>query len=115
MQRETHKIDASGKVLGKLATEIAVLLRGKDKPNYALNIDMGDFVVVENADKVKLTGRKSEDKVYYHHTGYIGNLKKVSIKKVFAEKPGEILKKAVYGMLPKNKLRAIHIKRLKVK
>lgn len=114
IKRETYTIDASGKILGKLAAEIAVLLRGKHKSNFVPNQDMGDFVVVKNADKIKVSGRKFENKIYYHHTGYLGGLKAVPYKKVFKENPGEVVKKAVYGMLAKNKLRAIQIKRLKV-
>jgi len=115
MERETHKIDATNKVLGRLASEIAVLLRGKNKPGFAPNKDIGDFVVVENADKIKLTGRKREQKKYYHHTGYLGNLKETPIEKVFKRDPGEVIKRAVFGMLPKNKLREDQIKRLKTK
>ena len=114
MQRNTHTIDATNKVLGRLATEIAVLLRGKDKPDFAPNKDMGDFVTVKNFSKIKITGKKFEQKIYYHHTGYLGGLKKVSLKKLFEKDPGEVLKKAVFGMLPKNKLRAKQIKRLKI-
>ena len=114
MQRNTHTIDATNKVLGRLATEIAVLLRGKDKPDFAPNKDMGGFVTVKNFSKIKITGKKFEQKIYYHHTGYLGGLKKVSLKKLFEKDPGEVLKKAVFGMLPKNKLRAKQIKRLKI-
>ncbi len=114
MERKTHTIDATNKVFGRLATEIAVLLRGKNKPGFVLNKDMGDFIVVKNADKIKITGKKFEQKIYYHHTGYLGGLKKVPLKKLFEKNPAEILKKAVFGMLPKNKLRAKQIKRLKI-
>lgn len=112
--RKTRTIDATGKVLGRLATEIAVLLRGKHKPDFVPNQDIGDFVVVKNIDKIKLTGKKLEKKIYYHHTGYLGGLKEVPLKKVFEKNPGEVLKRAVFGMLPKNKLRAQQIKRLKI-
>lgn len=114
IKRETHTIDASGKVLGKLATEIAVLLRGKNKANFQPNIEMGDFVVIKNANKIIVTGKKYNDKIYYHHTGYLGNLKAETYKKVFERDPGEVIRKAVHGMLAKNKLRAIQIKRLKI-
>lgn len=113
MKRETHTIDVTGKVLGRLATEIAILLRGKQKPDFVPYRDMGDFVIVKNADKIKLTGKKRKEKKYYHHTGYLGGLKEVPFEKVFKRDPGEVLRRAVYGMLPKNKLRAKQIKRLK--
>lgn len=114
MKRETHTIDASGKVLGRLATEIAVLLRGKNKPDFVPHKDMGDFVVVKNIKKIEVTGKKRDDKIYYHHTGYLGHLKKISFKELFKKDPPEVLKKAVSGMLPKNKLRKEQIKRLKI-
>ena len=113
MERKTHTIDASGKVLGRLATEIANLLRGKNKPDFVPYRDMGDFVVVKNVAKLKITGKKMEQKKYFHHSGYLGGLKEVPFKKIFKTNPDEILKKAVFGMLPKNKLRAEQIKRLK--
>lgn len=113
MQRNTHTIDATNKVLGRLATEIAVLLRGKHKPDFVPNKDVGDFVIVKSVDKIKVTGKKFDKKIYYHHTGYLGGLKDVPFKKVFERNPEEVLKKAVFGMLPKNKLRAKQIKRLK--
>jgi len=115
MERNTHTIDATNKVLGRLATEIAVLLRGKNKPDFVPYKDMGDFVVVKNVNKIKITGKKMEQKVYYHHSGFLGGLKETPLKKLFKEKPEEVLKKAVFGMLPKNKLRAKTIKRLKIK
>lgn len=113
MKRNTHTIDATDKVLGRLATRIAILLRGKHKPDFVPYEDMGDFVVVKNVDKVKLTGKKKEQKKYYHHSGYLGGLKEVPLEKIFKRKPGEVLKRAVLGMLPKNKLRTKQIKRLK--
>jgi len=113
MERNTHTIDATDKVLGRLATQIVVLLRGKQKPEFVPYRDMGDFVIVKNAEKIKLTGRKKKQKKYYHHTGFMGGLKEVPLEKIFKRDPGEILKRAVYGMLPKNKLRAKQIKRLK--
>ena len=114
MERKTHIIDATDKVLGRLATEIAILLRGKYKPNFVPYKDIGDFVVVKNVNKIRLTGKKLEQKIYYHHTGYLGGLKETPLKKLFERNPGEILKKAVFGMLPKNKLRVRQIKRLKI-
>jgi len=114
MKRETHTIDATGKVLGRLATEIAILLRGKHKPDFAPNKDIGDFVIVKNVDKVKITGKKLEQKKYYRHSGYLGHLKEIPLKKVFIETPAKVLRKTVYGMLPKNKLSKEQIKRLKI-
>ena len=112
MKRQTHTIDAQGQVLGRLSTEIAVLLRGKGKPDFLPNQDMGDFVVVKNVDKIKITGRKMEQKKYYRHSGYMGGLKETPLGKVFERSPAEVLKRTVFGMLPKNKLRAEQIKRL---
>lgn len=114
MEREAHVIDAAGKVLGRLATEIAILLRGKQKADYAPYKDMGDLVIVKNVDKIKLTGKKTERKTYYRHTGYLGGLKEIPFKRIFKADPAKILRKAVLGMLPKNRLRAKQIKRLKM-
>lgn len=113
MKKETHTIDADGRILGRLATQIVALLRGKQKPDFAPNKDIGDVVVVKNVDKIKVTGKKYTDKIYYRHTGYLGGLKEASYKKVFERDPSKVLRKAVYGMLPKNKLRDKQIKRLK--
>ena len=115
MQRQTHTIDATGKVLGRLATEIAILLRGKHKPDFVPYRDMGDFVLIKNVDKMKFSGKKMEQKIYYRHSGYLGKMKEIPLKKIFEVRPDEVLKKAVFGMLPKNKLRAKQIKRLKQK
>ncbi len=115
MERQTHIIDATNKILGRLATEIAILLRGKHKPDFVPYKDKGDFVIVKNIKNIKLTGKKEEKKIYYHHSGYIGGLKKTPFKKLFERDPSEILRKAVWGMLPKNKLRARQIKRLSFK
>lgn len=114
MERKTHTIDATNKVLGRLATEIVILLRGKHKPNFVPHKDMGDFVIVKNVEKLKITGKKMEKKKYYRHSGYLGGLKEIPLKRLFKEKPTEVLKKAVLGMLPKNKLRPKMIKRLKI-
>lgn len=114
MERKIHKIDASGRVLGRLATEIAILLRGKHKPDFLPYKDMGDFVIVKNVGKLKITGKKLEQKKYFRHSEYIGGVKEIPLKKLFKEKPREVLRKAVLGMLPKNKLRAKQIKRLKI-
>ena len=114
MERKTHIIDATGKVLGRLASQIAILLRGKYKSNFVPYKDMGDFVVVKNVGKLKITGKKIEKKKYFRHTGYLGGLKEISLKRLFETNPGQVLKKAVLGMLPKTKLRAKQIKRLKI-
>ncbi len=114
MKREIHTIDATDQVLGRLATRIALLLRGKAKPDFVLNQDMGDTVVITNMKKIKVTGKKMQQKNYYRHSGYLGNLKTIPMERMFAKKPSEILKKAVFGMLPKNKLRSRWIKRLKI-
>ena len=114
MERNTHTINADGKVLGRLAVEVALLLRGKQKPNFVLNQDVGDFVNVENIRKMKITGKKLDQKKYYRHSGYLGSLKATLMKKLFEENPSEVLRKAVYGMLPVNKLRPGQLKRLKI-
>lgn len=114
MERETYKIDAANKTLGRLATKIAVLLRGKNKPDFVPNQDTGSFVFVKNIDKVKFTGKKFDKKIYYHHSGYLGGLKSITLKKLFEKNPEKVLRKAVFGMLPNNKLRARQIKRLKM-
>lgn len=113
MERKTHTIDATGKVLGRLATEIAVLLRGKQKSDFVPYRDMGDFVIVKNVSMLKITGKKKEQKKYFHHSGFLGGVKEVPLKEIFKTNPAEVLRKAVFGMLPKNKLRAEQIKRLK--
>ncbi len=114
VERKWYLLDAEGKTLGSLATEAATLLRGKHKPIFTPHVDTGDFVVVINADKVVLTGKKLEQKTYYHHTGYIGNLKEVKYKKLMAEKPEFVVKKAVKGMLPDNTLGRKALTRLHV-
>jgi len=112
--RKTYTIDASGKVLGRLAAEIAVRLRGKNKPDFSPHIDAGNVVIVINTSKIKITGKKAEQKKYYRHSGYAGGIKEITYKELFKKNPNQVLKKAVYGMLPKNKLRAKMIKRLKL-
>jgi len=114
IERKWYVVDASGKVLGRIATEIARRLRGKHKPNYSTFMDTGDFVVVVNADQIKLTGKKWDDKIYYRHTGYIGGLKQMTAKEMLEKKPEEIIRKAVKGMLPKNTLGRAQLKKLKV-
>lgn len=113
--RNTHTIDAVDKPLGRLATEIATLLRGKHKPDFVPYKDEGDFVLVKNIDKIKITGRKFKQKIYRHYTGYPGGLREITMEDLARKKGmGEILRKAVWGMLPKNKLRARMIKRLQI-
>ena len=114
MERETHTIDATGKVLGRLASEIATLLRGKHKPNFLPYKNMGDFVIVRNVEKLKITGKKMEQKKYFTHSGYPGGWKEIPLKILLEKDPAKVLKKAVFGMLPKNRLREKMIKRLKI-
>ncbi len=114
VERKWYVVDASGVPLGRLASKVAAILRGKNKPTFTPNVDTGDFVIVVNCDKVKLTGKKLEDKYYRYHTGYIGGLKEVSYKKLIAEKSDLAVYEAVKGMLPKNSLGRDMIKKLKV-
>lgn len=104
VQRDWYVIDASGKVLGRLATQISTLLRGKHKPTFTPSIDGGDFVIVVNAEKIVLTGRKPEQKIYYRHTGYPGGIKATPYKMMLAKHPDRILRLAVKRMLPKNRM-----------
>lgn len=104
IEKKWYLIDAEGKVLGRIATRISDILRGKHKPGYTPHMDDGDFIIVINAEKVKLTGRKSEDKEYFHHTKWVGNEKFTNIKKVLKEKPEFVIEHAVWGMMPKSKL-----------
>jgi len=104
VQRDWYVIDASGKVLGRLATQISTLLRGKHKPTFTPSIDGGDFVIVVNAEKIVLTGRKPDQKIYYRHTGYPGGLKATPYKMMLAKHPDRILRLAVKRMLPKNRM-----------
>jgi large subunit ribosomal protein L13 len=114
VDKKWYLVDAKDKVLGRLATQIAMRLRGKHKPIFTPHADTGDFVVVINADKVTLTGRKWANKIYYHHSGYIGGLKQISAKKLHEKKPEDILRFAVKGMLPKNSLGRRQLKKLKI-
>lgn len=107
-------VDAEGKTLGRMATQIANVLRGKNKPTFTPHVDTGDFVVVVNPEKIVLKGRKLDQKVYYRHTGFFGGLKETSVQEMLAEKPEDVIIKAVEGMLPKNKLSRKIIKKLKV-
>jgi large subunit ribosomal protein L13 len=114
VERHWWLIDAEGVILGRLATRVAILLRGKNKPQYVDFMDTGDFVVVINAEKIKVTGKKLEQKKYYSHTGYPGGIKEKNLSELLDKKPEEVIRKAVWGMLPKNKLnRGVH-KKLKV-
>lgn len=114
IERKWYVVDAKDAVLGRLAVKVATYIRGKNKPVFTPNVDTGDFVIVINADKVRLTGNKTTDKVYYHHSGYIGGIKSVTAKELLETKPEEIIEKAVWGMLPKNRLGRTMIKKLKV-
>ena len=114
IEKKWHLVDAEDKVLGRLAVKIATILSGKNKAQYSPNADLGDFVVVVNAEKVKVTGSKFTQKNYYHHTGYPGGLKTKSFEKMQDDTPEKIIEKAVKGMLPKNKLANQIIKKLKV-
>jgi len=107
-------VDAENRVLGRLATEVAILLRGKRKPEFVNFLDSGDFVIVINAERIKLTGKKIEQKKYYSHSGYPGGIKEKTMKELMETKPEEIIKKAVWGMIPKNKLGREVYKKLKV-
>jgi large subunit ribosomal protein L13 len=107
-------VDASGKILGRMATEIADILRGKNKPVYTPHVDTGDFVVVVNAEKVQLTGKKWDQKFYYRHSGYVGGIKAQSAKEVLEKKPETLIRHAVKGMLPKNRLGRKMINKLKI-
>lgn len=113
IDRQTHKIDATDQVLGRLAVDIANKLRGKGKPSFTEHVDMGDYVVVLNPQKVAVTGRKLDQKVYRRHSGYLGSMKETLLKHMLRDKPNEVIRHAVLGMLPKNRLQNNWIKRLK--
>lgn len=112
--KEWYMVDASGKVLGRLAAEVAYRLRGKHKAIYTPHTDTGDFIIVVNAEKIVLTGKKLTDKIYYHYSGYPGGLRETSAGKMLAEKPENLIRTAVQGMLPKNSLGRKMLKKLKV-
>ncbi|MCW8936058.1 MAG: 50S ribosomal protein L13 [Gammaproteobacteria bacterium] len=114
VKRDWYVVDADGKTLGRLASEIARRLRGKHKPVYTPHVDTGDYIVVINAEKVAVTGRKSTDKMYYHHTGFPGGIKEISFDKLIDKKPEMVIEKAVKGMLPKNPLGRAMYRKLKV-
>ena len=114
IEREWFVVDAEGKTLGRLASEIAKILKGKHKPIYSPHLDVGDFVIVINAEKVRVTGRKLDQKFYYRHSGYPGGLKSISLRDQLARHPTRVLRAAVRGMLPKNRLGRRMIKKLKI-
>ena len=114
VERKWYVVDAEGKNLGRLASEIAKVLRGKNKPIYTSFVDTGDYVIVINADKIAVTGKKLDQKKYYHHTGYIGGLKEITLKRLLETKPEAVITHAVKGMLPKNTLGRNMIKKLHV-
>ncbi|MDK2897682.1 MAG: large subunit ribosomal protein [Candidatus Atribacteria bacterium] len=113
-ERKWYLVDAEGQVLGRLAAQIAQILMGKSKPLYTPFLDVGDFVVVVNAEKVRVTGRKMADKLYRHHTGYPGGLKEETLASLLARKPEEVIRRAVWGMIPHNRLGRKMIKKLKI-
>lgn len=114
VERKWYVVDAEGKTLGRLASQIATVLRGKNKPTYTPHVDTGDYVIVINAEKVAVTGKKMDQKMYRHHTGYVGNLKEMTYKQMLEKKPEQIVAQAVKGMLPKNSLGRQMFKKLKV-
>ena len=112
--RKWYVVDAEGQVFGRLASQVANILRGKNKPIYTPNVDTGDFVIIINADKVILTGKKLDQKIYYKHSGFVGGLKETKYRKLLAEKPEEAMRHAVVGMLPKGPLGRQMAKKLKI-
>jgi len=114
VSRDWFVVDATGKTLGRLSTEIARRLRGKHKPEYTPHVDTGDYIVVVNAEKIRVTGKKMQDKIYYHHTGFIGNLKSITLEKLLDKAPERVIEKAVKGMLPRGSLGRQMFSKLKV-
>jgi len=114
VEHDWYVVDASGRTLGRLASEIATRLRGKHKPQFTPHVDTGDYIVVVNAAKIRVTGNKLKDKIYQHHTGYIGNLKSISLEDLLAKSPEQVIQTAVKGMLPKNKLGTAMLRKLRV-
>lgn len=114
LTRNWFFVDAEGKTLGRLSTEVAKVLQGKHKPIYTAHVDTGDFVIVINAEKIKVTGKKLTDKIYYHHTGYPGGIKSISAEALLQKNPTMLVENAVKGMMPKNKLSRQAINKLKV-
>jgi large subunit ribosomal protein L13 len=114
MEKKWWLVNADGKILGRLATEVSILLRGKNKPEFAPFLDAGDFVIVINAEKIKVTGNKLDQKKYYSHSGHPGGIKEKTLRDLMEKKPEDVIKKAVWGMIPKNKLGRAVYKKLKV-
>ena len=114
VEHDWYVVDAEDKTLGRLASDIAMRLRGKHKPEYTPHVDTGDYIVVINCEKVRVTGNKAKDKIYYHHTGYPGGIKDISFEKLIEQAPERVLRKAVKGMLPKGPLGRVMFKKLKV-
>jgi large subunit ribosomal protein L13 len=114
VRRAWYLVDAEGKTLGRLASELARRLRGKHKPQYTPHVDTGDYLVVVNAEKVRVTGNKLKDKMYHHHTGYIGNLKSINLEKLLDKAPDRVITHAVKGMIPRNRLGRAMLKKLRV-
>ena len=114
IERDWHLVDATDKTLGRLASEVAARLRGKHKPTYTPHMDTGDNIIIVNAEKIKVTGNKEADKIYYHHTGYVGNLKSITLGKQREQHPERILETAIKGMLPKNPLGRAMFRKLHV-
>ena len=114
IKREWFVVDATDKTLGRLATELAHRLRGKHKPEFTPHMDTGDYMIVINAEKIKVTGKKLEDKIYYHHTGYVGHLKSINLGKLLEQHPERVIQKAVKGMLPRNPLGRATFRKLHV-
>lgn len=114
MQQKWFVVDASGKVLGRLATQLATRLRGKHRPDFTPHLDTGDAIIVVNAEKIRLTGRKLDQKMYHRHSGYLGGLKSVNARTMLDKKPEDVIRLAVKRMMPKNKLARQHMKKLKI-
>lgn len=114
VNRDWYTVDANGKTLGRLATELARRLRGKHKPEYTPHVDTGDYIIVLNAEKINVTGNKRSNKIYYHHTGYIGNMKKLSFDEMITRSPQRVIESAVRGMLPKGPLGRAMFRKLRV-
>ena len=114
VRREWYLVDAQGKTLGRLASELARRLRGKHKAQYTPHVDTGDYIVVVNAEKIRVTGNKLQDKMYHHHTGYIGNLKSINLEKLLVKAPERVITYAVKGMMPRNSLGRAMMKKLRV-
>ena len=114
LEKKWYVVDASGMVLGRLASEVAKVLRGKNKPEFTPHVDTGDYVIVINAEKIKVTGKKLDQKVYYHHSGYVGGMKETTLKEMLAKHPERVVELAVQGMLPKGPLGREMLKKLHV-